>query len=167
MTKNAELNDDLLADALVDVVDDIRREVHGALGTRPWVVDIITRRWSGDVRGVGDHTLTVLRLDPTPMVVRSAHDRFAPGGREGDGTVTLTGVSLRYTEAELAPKADERTEIAYRIREGHGTRMKDSWYVLSTAPVPRRGDKSGDSSDWRVSLIETSAMGDFDGVDAP
>ena len=166
MSKNSILQSGLLADELVGVVDGIRREVHGALGTRPWKVDIITRRWSGDTCGEGNATIQVLELDPTPMVRRSTRDRLGPAGREASGSLIMTGVSLRYTEEELQPKVDARTEVAYRLTELHGQRQKTTWYVLSASPVPRRGDKRGDETDWYLVLNETSAMGDADGVDA-
>lgn len=165
--KNSRINPSLLGDALVGVVDDIRRSVHGALGTRPWKVAIVTRRWSGDTAGEGTPTVSILELDPTPNVRKNARDRLGPAGREAAGSVVLTGVSLSYTEEELQPKADARTEIAYRLTDGHGQRQKTRWFVLSATPVPRRGDNEGDCTDWYILLNETSAMGNFDGVDSP
>lgn len=167
MTKDAPLQDGLLVDELVDVVDDIRREVHGALGTRRWSVSIVTRRWSGDERGVGTPTITVLELDPRPLVKRSTRDRLGPAGREAAGSIILTGVSLRYTEKELQPKVDGRTEVAYRMIDTSAQRQKPVWGVLSADPVARHGDHPGDATDWYIVLNETSPMGEFDGVDAP
>jgi len=156
-----------LADALVGVVDDIRRSVHGALGTRPWSVAVITRTWSGRTRGEGNYIDEELLLDPTPQVRRVTHDRMGPAGREQSGQVTLSQVSLRYSEAELAPRPAKNQEVAYRVRELHGQRQQDKWYVLAGGPIPRRGDKSGDQTDWYLLLEQTSAMGNLDGVDAP
>jgi hypothetical protein len=168
VAKDALIKDQIyLADALVDVVDDIRREVHGALGTRPWRVEIITRRWSGEERGVGTPTITVLKLDPIPRVTRVSRDRLGPAGREASGTIVMENVSLRYQEQELQPPVDARTEVAYRLTELHGQNEIARWFVLSASPIPRRGDKKGDQTDWYLLLNETSPMGDFDGVDAP
>lgn len=167
MTKNATIDKSKLADKLVDVVDSVRRKIHAALGTRPWTVAIVTRRWSGEERGVGTCSETVLELDPTPHVSRNTRDRMGPAGREAAGSITLTGVSLRYTEEELAPKVDNRTEVAYRLTEGHGQRQKTRWFVLNASPVPRRGDTPGDGTDWYINLNETSDMGKLDGMDAP
>jgi hypothetical protein len=164
MAKNSTLDSSLVADKLVDVVDNVRRKIHSKLGTRPWTVAIVTRRWSGEERGVGTATVTVLELDPTPSVKRNTRDRLGPAGREAAGTTTLTGVSLRYTEAELAPKVDNRTEVAYRLTEGHGQRQKTRWFVIASAPVARRGDQPGDGTDWYIVLNETSDMGPLDGV---
>lgn len=164
MAKNALLDEDLLADALVDVVDDIRRDVHEALGTRQWSVSVVTRRWSGATRGEGNATVNVLELDPTPMVRRSTRDRLGPAGREAAGTMIITGVSLRYTEEELQPKVDARTEVGYKLVEKHGQREKTIWCVLSADPIPRRGDKAGDETDWYLVLNETSDIANLDGV---
>lgn len=165
--KQSTIKRGVLADRLIGVVDGVRRKIHEKLGTRPWQVDIVTRIWSGNERGVGHATQTVLTLDPIPKVVRSTHDRMGPAGREAAGSVVISQVSLRYAQSELAPKVDARTEVAYRLTELHGTRQKVTWLVLSADPVPRRGDKAGDETDWYLVLNETSAMGPMDGVDAP
>jgi len=165
--KDSTLDKTLLADKLIGVVDKVRRKIHAKLGTRPWTVAIVTRRWSGGERGVGTPTISVLELDPTPMVQRNTKDRMGPAGREAAGTVVMTGVSLRYTEDELSPRADNRTEVAYRLTEAHGQRQRTRWFVLAASPVPRRGDKSGDSTDWYLLLNEASAMSGLDKEDAP
>lgn len=166
-TKSSIVRPALLSDKLIDAVDRVRRIVHAKLGTRPWRVDIVTRRWSGEGRGVGTPSYEVLTLDPVPCVERSTKNRLGPGGQESTGSVTLTGVSLRYSEAQLAPLVDQRTEVAYRLVEIHGQKQTTTWLVLNGDPIPRRGDKPGDSTDWKLTLNETSAMGGMDGVDAP
>lgn len=156
----------MLSDALIGVVDGIRRDVHGALGTRPWAVDIVTRTWSGGKRGVGTPSETRIRLDPNPQVVRRTRDRMGPAGREADGDLVLTGVSLRYAYEELRPQPRPGQEIAYRIVDIRGQRQRPIYAVISADPVPRRGDKEGDGTDWYVVLKETTDMGDLDGVNA-
>jgi len=165
--KDSVLDTSKLADKLVDVVDRVRRKVHKALGTRPWSVAIVQRRWSGPERGVGTATVSVLELDPIPKVRRNTKDRMGPAGREAAGTVVLTGVSLRYTEAELDPRADARTEVAYRLTGLHGQGSRTRWFVIAGAPFPRRGDKEEDGTDWYIVLNETSAMSGLDKEDAP
>lgn len=164
--KNSTVNRRLLGDRLIDVVDGVRRKIHRALGTRPWEVSIITRRWSGAERGEGIAKTSIMTLDPVPQVVKNVRDRIGPAGREGAGSIVLTGVSLRYSEQELDPTHDHRTEVAYRLRELHGQKTHDSWYVIASSPVQRRGDKEGDATDWYLVLNETSAMTSEDGVDA-
>lgn len=165
--KNSSVDKHLLSNVLIGVVDDIRRSVHGALGTRPWRVEIVTRRWSGEIRGVGSKKDSILVLDPIPMVERVSRDRMGPAGREPAGSVVMTRVSLRYEQKELQPVVDERTEVAYRLINIHGQHQSVTWYVLSADPYPRMGDKEGDNTDWYLILNETSPMGDFDGVNSP
>lgn len=92
---------------------------------------------------------------------------MGPGGRESTGKITITEVSLRYTEQELQPEVDARTEVAYRITESHGQRQETIWAVLSADPTPRRGDHSGDAIDWKLTLNETAAMSGLDGENSP
>lgn len=166
-SKTSEIKPRLLGDALIDVVDGIRRCVHGALGTRPYRVEIITRRWSGRRRGEGSYKDSILVLDPIPAVARSSSDRLGPAGREGSGSIKLTGISLRYSYSELMPKADDRTEVAWRIVELHGQRQEDRWFIPDGDPIPRRGDKPGDATDWVINLHETSALSNVEAVDSP
>lgn len=155
-----------LADALVGVVDDVRRSVHGALGTRSWKVAIVERTWSGGVRGEGAENRVLRWLDPVPKVERVSRDRMGPAGREASGSVVLTEVSLSYTEAELDPKPSRGGEVAYALVEAKGQQRKTRWFVIAAPPYARRGDNEDDNIDWYIVLNETSDMGDLDGVDA-
>lgn len=166
-TKTSEIKPRLLGDALVDVVDGIRRCVHGALGTRPYRVEIVTRTWSGKRRGEGTASDKILVLDPIPSVSRATKDRLGPGGREHAGGIKLEGISLRYSYRELMPKGDDRTEVAWRIIENHGQRQEVRWFTPSGDPVPRRGDQPNDATDWVVTLHETSALSNLEHVNSP
>lgn len=163
---NALIDPDLLGDALIGVVDDIRRDVHSALGTRPYAVAIITRRWSGGKLGLGTSTTSVLELDPTPAVDRRGKDRKGPGGREGVDDVTLTNVSLRYTMDELDPPAGGDTEVVYRIEGNSGQGTRTEFFTINGTPIPRRGDKPGDSSDWKIGLSQVQGFAPYDGTNA-
>lgn len=165
--KTSEIKPRLLGDALIKVVDDVRRCVHGALGTRPYRVEIVTRTWSGIRRGEGIASDRVLVLDPIPAVVRTTKDRLGPGGRERVGGIKLEGISLRYSYGELMPKADNRTEVAWRIVELHGQRQGVRWFTPDGDPVPRRGDKPGDATDWVVALNETAPLSNLEKVNTP
>lgn len=167
MTRHAAVGRTLLTDRLIDVVDSIRRKVHGALGTRQYRVQIVTRRWSGGIIGEGTPTTSILEIDPRPLVERNENDRLSPGGREDQGDVTLTEVSLRYSREELEPNIGNlpNVEVAYRTIDTGGQRQPDGWHVLNGSPVSRRGDRSGDGSDWIIKLKQTAAMTDFDGGD--
>lgn len=166
MTKDSTIGR-TVADRLISSVDRIRGRVHARLGTRQWRVAIVTRRWSGEERGVGHPTISVLELEPPPNVKLNTKDRLGPAGREASGSIILTEVSLSYTEAELEPKVDARTEVAYRLTENQGQRQRVIWGVLSAKPITRRGDQSGDATDWYLTLNETTSLGEQDGVDAP
>jgi hypothetical protein len=149
----AVLNPGLLGDVLVDVVDGIRREVRAALGTRPHRVAIITRTWSSGRPGIGTPTDTVIELDPPPMVTDlSLRVDLRPAGREEEGDVLLTEVSLRYTEAELHPSTVGATEWAYRITDAHGQQLAPRFYTVSKPPAIRRGDHTTDATDWAITL---------------
>jgi hypothetical protein len=162
---SAVIDKGLLADALVDVVDDIRRAVHGALGTRPFDVTVVQRRWSSGRVGEGTPVDSKLLLDPPPEVTKRGRDRSGPGGREEVGDATLAGVSLRYTEAELAPPDEPGLEVVYQLDEKHGQRIAREFYSIAGKPTPRRGDQPGDGSDWLIILNQVQGFADFDRVD--
>lgn len=161
---NAILDPELLTDALVDAVDDIRRSVHGALGTRRFEVAIVTRRWSGASLGAGNPTDTVLVLDPDPQVKTIDSYRKDPGGKVGTSKAILTGVSLRYTEVELVGEGGQTVETVYRLRDKRGVQA-DTYFVLAEPPDSRRGENQGDASDWKIVLSETQGFAPNDGTD--
>lgn len=165
MTRNSIIGTRPIADKLVDVVDNVRRKVHRALGTRTYRVQIVTRRWSGGDVGLGTPTTTILEIDPRPRVERSEGNRLSPGGQENQGDASVTQISLRYTQDDLQPPTPPGTEIAWRIIDTGGQRQSDGWYLLSADPVTRRGDLQEDNTDWKVKLKQTSAMTNFDGGD--
>lgn len=155
------LDNRLLGDALVGVVDGIRSTIDDALGLKPYRVAIVTRRWSGGELGIGTPSDTVLELEPVPDVELVTNDRLGPGGREAAGRLVLTGVSLRYSERELAPSRDTGAEYAYRLTEARGQGQAPKYFVLDGDPVPRR-----DYSDWKLVLEETSALSSMEATDA-
>jgi hypothetical protein len=162
MTRHAQVGR-VLTDRLIDVVDNVRRKVHAKLGTRQYRVQIITRRWSSGVVGEGTPVVTILEIDPRPLVTRSEGDRLSPAGRENQGDATITQISLRYSAEELQPEVPDGTEIAWRVIDTGGQRQPDQWYVISADPVTRRGDLQQDQTDWKVVVKQTSAMTNFDG----
>lgn len=98
------------------------------------------------------------------MVERRTRDRLGPAGREPAGSLVVYEVSLRYTEQDLQPRVERGTEIAYRITDLHGQGQPARYFVLSAAPVPRRGDKPGDRTDWYLVMNEATDFGDLDQV---
>jgi hypothetical protein len=148
------LNSDRLADALVGVVDEVRSLIHAELGTRPNRVFLVRRVWSGAIAGDGSPTDTEVEILPPPRVTDLAlRATLRPAGREEEGDVLLTEVSLRYAEAELYPTGlPKNVEAAYRIDEAHGQARASRWLVPASNPVARRGDHAGDQSDWAITL---------------
>lgn len=159
------INPALFADALVGMVDEIRSLIPTALGTRPYAVAVVTRTWSGTLVGDGTATSVVLPILPAPKVTfEGLHHELRPAGREEEGDVELTGVSLTYSETELAPTvASNRAEWAYRITEAHGQAARTRYYTLAAPPVARRGDHAGDASDWLIKLKRVQDFGAVDG----
>jgi hypothetical protein len=153
------LNSDRLADALVGVVDEVRSLIHAELGTRPNRVWLVRRSWSGPEVGEGSPTDTEVEILPPPRVTDLAlRATLRPAGREEEGDVLLTEVSLRYSEAELYGPTDKRTEFRYRIDEAHGQARKSRFFVCKSNPLPRRGDQPGDQSDWAITLHATEPL---------
>lgn len=156
----------LLADKLIGVVDDIRRKVHGALGTLPYVVSIVTRRWSGGRLGVGTYVDSRVELDPQPRVKCSLSVHTAPGGSESGGGAILTGVSLRYTEAEIWGKGvGGDSEQVWMLEEAHSQGQAPTYYTVASA-TPRRGSNAGDATDWLVELAVVQDFAPYNGTDA-
>lgn len=100
------------------------------------------------------------------MVQRVTKDRMGPAGRESEGSVVMYEVSLSYAMDELQPRnLPPGTEVGYRLVEAHGQQQRTRWFVLAADPIPRRGDKPGDRTDWYLVLNETTDMGDLDQVE--
>lgn len=154
----ATIDPGLLGDVLIGVCDDIRATVDEALGSNPHRVAIVTRTWSGARVGEGVATTTVLELWPRPHVDDRASFATRYHGREERGRTTLTGISLRYTEAELVPSSGPSSEVAYRITEHHGQAQKDRYFAPAGPPQVRRSH-----TDW---TIELEAAADFSPDDA-
>jgi hypothetical protein len=175
MPRDARLTS-FVVDEIVDAIDDARREIHAALGTRPWRTFIAIRRWSGPERGIGTATMEYREIDPPPEVTVDGGDRLGHAGRESTRSIKVRKISRRYTELELQPRADAKTEVAYLFRDRDApnppfpvdsAHRADMWGVLSARPDERIGDRAGDESDWRLSLKETTPMSPYDGVDEP
>jgi hypothetical protein len=170
----AVLDPNLLADALVGVVDTIRRDIHGELGTRPWRVSFVRRTWSGGVVGEGNPTDSIEVLDPDPEVVFAdgGSNRMSPGGVESTNKVTLYGVSLRYTMEEIYPSVlPPGVEFVYMLERQFGqafgaTEPQREFFTVTSTPVPRRGDKRNDASDWKIGLSEVEGFSLYNGSDA-
>lgn len=144
-----------LVDKLVPAVDKIRTALYAKTGVRQYEVHLVKRRWSGAERD--DGTVTVLSdvtLTPTPSLSYpnnqgALHDELPAHGRDEEGAVELSEVSLTYTEAELTGgvlAANE--EFFYRVVDGQGQAIRTRYYILSAPPQPDREKTIG----WKLQL---------------
>ncbi len=148
--------DGSLVDSLVSsVVDPLRASLYPAMGIQPYAVHIVTRVWSGSRRGQGSPTiLSDVTLDPPPMVREprnqgALHYEASPVGRQEEGAIILTEVSLTYTEAELTGEPISlKNDFYYKIVDAHGQQIKDRYYVPSAPPTPDREKNIG----WEIQL---------------
>lgn len=108
-----------LRDDLLPVFGDARALVEG-FGLRTSGLSVQVSRWPG-VPGDGRPAVTVLAISPSPKI-RTVNMReiASSGGRYLDGDVRVTKITPSYagggyTEAQLRPVANERTEVVYVV----------------------------------------------------
>ena len=111
--------DSNLVDDLVPCIDELRKDLHQGMGTRPYEVCFIRRKWNGCVVGDGQYTDTVLEACPRPHVhpFSSLKYQQEPCGLDEAGYVKVTEVSLSYTFHDIvACEADEGVEHLIKIQ---------------------------------------------------
>jgi hypothetical protein len=145
-----------LVDSLLGTVDDLRGSLNTDMGTRQWRVYVVRRVWSGERRGEGTSSDTLTELTPQPLV--GPNDLFytsSAAGLEEDGNVTLSEVSLTYTEDELNPSAAANEDVFYLLRDAHGQSIADRYFTVSEPPKPDRVNTIG----WIVRLKQATVDG--------
>jgi hypothetical protein len=145
-----------LVDSLLSTVDDLRGSLNTDMGTRQWRVYVQRRTYASGVVGSGAWTATEIELTPAPLVApddRTFND--SPGGRDEGGFVTLSEVSLTYTEDELNPPYILGSEIFYRLAEAHGQSQADRLFQLADPPKADRVETIG----WIIRLREVNVDG--------
>ena len=155
-------------DAISGAADRIRMRVHERMGSRPYRVSIVIRRWSGEKTGEGTYVDEVKVLSPTPEIVRGGTNRLGPGGQEGTNRVTIRDVSFAYTEAELYPKdLPANAELVYMLERqfGGAPNASQEFFALENSPTPERGDRQGDRLAWSLKLHEGQGFSPVDNVD--
>jgi hypothetical protein len=143
--------EDNLVDSLLSVVDDLRGELHPAMGVRHWRVYTVLRTWSGSEIGDGDPSDTLTEILPQPLVSWDLRNELTLGGLDEKGSITLSEVSLTYTEAELTGPnhaLEDNQQWLYLLREAHGQAMEDRWFGIQDPPWPDRINTIG----WIVRL---------------
>jgi hypothetical protein len=135
-----------LIDRLVPLVDTIRGKLNPAMGLRQWTVTVVRRTWPSGKRGdvsAGPAILSELELLPQPKV------RFDPekgvayqmrgAGREEEGPILLSEISLTYSEEQLVPKGLlPGEEFFYRLTDAQGQNVPARQYVPMGPPLPDR-----------------------------
>jgi hypothetical protein len=148
---------DNIIDDLVPTIDEVRADIHAIVGDRQYVVTVVTRAWpSGRIgdRSGGQPVVGELVLAPPPRVEFVAGPdkvefELRGGGREENGGVVLTEISLSYTEDQLCPRRlPENTEVFYRITDALGNAVRMRHFVPSAPP---RTDREKDIG-WKVKL---------------
>ncbi len=144
MAKNANLGTSLV-ERLIPTIDRMRR-LHQTFGTRPYVVTVVVRQWSGAERGDGTATvISELELDPVPAIahldaVNNHRDaRLAPFGQDSIARMEMTEVSLAYTEGQLTGKPLlPNQEVYYRLTDASSTEMAPVYYIVEGEIRPDR-----------------------------
>lgn len=145
-----------LIDRLVPLVDTIRGRLNPAMGIRQWTVTVVRRTWPSGKRGdtsAGPAVLTELELTPQPKVRFSSESGVAykmrGAGREEEGSITLSEISLRYSEDQLVPQGlGQNVEFFYRLTDAQGQGLPARHYVPMGPPEPDREGSVG----WTLKL---------------
>ncbi len=155
MAKNATLDSSLVDSLVASVVDPLRSALYPQMGIRAYNVALVRRRWAGGRRNQGTPSFVEeVTMDPPPKVTIENNQMALrydaqPHGRDEEGEVILSEVSLQYTEGELTGEPIAiNEEFYYRITDAHGQAMKPRYYVITGPPVPDREKDIG----WRVRL---------------
>ncbi len=132
-----------LVDSLLGMVDELRGDLHTAMGVRQWRVFRVTKTWTGPRRGEGTASTVELEITPSPLVSQDLRNQLTPQGLDEAGALYVSEVSLTYTEDELAPVATALQEILYVLRDAHGQSIQDRTFYLTAPPLPDRTDSIG------------------------
>jgi len=163
MPGSATLDPDILLDDLVELVDELREDLHTDFGVRAFRVFTVREVWASGRIGEGSSTITETELTPQPLVKPYApsglNSQLTPCGLDEAGFVDLEQISITYTEAELTGRAvvdgvaqdiPSGTKWWYRIREAHGQAQSYRDFKLSGPPFPDRTKSIG----WKARLVK-------------
>lgn len=138
-----------LVDSLLEVVDDLREDLHASMGVRQWRVYTVRRRWAVEI-GDGPYTDTVIEITPAPLVSYDLKNEVTPAGLDDGGEVTLSEISLTYTEAELTGRPlGDNEQWYYRLDDAHGQAMPARYFGMVGPPKPDRISTIG----WVLTLV--------------
>ncbi len=124
---------------------DAARDIVSQLGLRAYTVHQVRTKWGGGARGVGIEGVVWERpILPTPAVqdVGSLRQELGMGGTGEAGSVRVTEVSPRYTEADLsgldpdgAPVPDDES-VYWEVRMALGDPLREVRRRFVVAGVP-------------------------------
>lgn len=148
--------DSSLVDDLVPTVDSLRSELLPAFGVRAHRVYLVRRQWSGAKRSVGTvSVLSEVEMLPPPLIKdgapRTSEQRYElkSHGRDEEGEVEASEISLTYTEAELTGGViPAREEFFWKVVDAHGQAQSTRYYVPAAPPRVDREESIG----WTVIL---------------
>lgn len=162
MGGSATLDPDILLDDLVELADDLRRDLHTDFGVRAFRVYAVSEVYESGRVGDGSSIVTETEFDPQPMVKPYAPsglvDSLQPCGLDEAGFVDISQLSLTYTLSEITgrPVVDgvegdipAGTKWFIRIREAHGQEQNVRDFKLAGPPFPDRIKTIG----WKLRLI--------------
>ncbi len=142
MAKDAVLDTSLVDSLVASVVDPLRAALYPQMGIRAYKVELVRRAWSGGRRNMGVASFVAEEeISPPPKLAVENNQQALrydaqPHGRDEEGYVSLTEVSLQYTEAELTGGTIlPNEEFYYRITDAHGQGIKPRYYVITAPPV--------------------------------
>lgn len=109
------------------------------MGVRQWRVFTVRRTYPSGTVGEGSFVDTEAEILPQPLVASNdLFDQPIPAGLDEMGSITLTEVSLTYTEAELKLPFVAGSETLYVLRDAHGQQIAPRYYQLMEPPKPDR-----------------------------
>ena len=121
MPGTATMNPSILVDDLAGLIDDLRTDLHTDFGVRAFRVYTVKRTWDGEAIGDGNAVEVETEITPQPWVQPwGLFNKLEPCGIDEAGTVTVTEVSITYTEPELVGAVGDLDEWFIRIKEAHG-----------------------------------------------
>lgn len=164
MPGSATLDPNILLDDLVELVDDLRDDLHTDFGVRAFRVYTVLRSWDGGFVGDGAYTEVETEITPQPRVLpyaeRGLSYSLEPCGIDEAGFVIIKEISLSYTHEELTGKTvtggiegdtPAPSEWVIRIREAHGQNQPFRDFKIDGAPFPDREKDIG----WVMRLLKS------------
>jgi hypothetical protein len=162
MGGSAILDPDILLDDLVELADDLRRDLHDDFGVRAFHVYAVSEVYESGRIGEGPSVVTETEFDPKPRVKPYApaglDSTLQPCGLDEAGFVDIEQLSLTYTATEITghpvvngveEDLPAGTKWFIRIREAHGQEQSFRDFKISGPPFPDRVKTIG----WKVRLI--------------